>query len=81
MRALEWRSLGEIHLSNCHSNERASLFIARNLIPVPQRPEPTEVLELRRVTLREAAGMVEAGEIKDSLSIIAILKAARELGQ
>ena len=76
--AAEWRPLGgEIHLSNCFSNERAYLFTARVLSDVPRRPDPTEVLQVRRVPFAEALHMVERGEIKDALSIIAVLRLAR----
>lgn len=78
--AARWEPLGgEIHLSNCFSSERGVLFLARELSFGESRPDHTEVLQLRSVLLRDALTMVDDGEIKDSLSIIAILRVARWL--
>ncbi|MFO0202923.1 MAG: NUDIX domain-containing protein, partial [Alphaproteobacteria bacterium] len=78
--AAHWEPLGgEIHLSNCFSAERGVLFLARGLSFGQSRPDHTEVLQLRSVSLRDALTMVDEGEIKDSLSIIAILRVARRL--
>jgi 8-oxo-dGTP pyrophosphatase MutT (NUDIX family) len=78
--ASRWEPLGgEIHVSNCFSAERGVLFLARGLSFGESRPDHTEVLQLRSVSLRDALTMVDDGEIKDSLSIIAILRVARRL--
>ncbi len=78
--AARWEPLGgEIHLSNCFSSERGVLFLARELSFGESRPDHTEVLQLRSVPLCDALTMVDDGEIKDSLSIIAILRIARRL--
>jgi 8-oxo-dGTP pyrophosphatase MutT (NUDIX family) len=64
----------EIHLSNCITAERAYLFVARGLSSVPAAPDGTEVLSVRKVPFVEAVRMVESGEIKDGMTIIAILR-------
>jgi len=79
--AEEWAPLGgEIHLSNCHSSERGVLFLARGLKEVPSEPDGTEVLQRRCLPIRECMKMVYSGEIKDAMSIIALLRVERELG-
>ena len=79
--AQRWEPLGgEIHLSNCFSAERGELFLARSLSQGESAPDETEQLQIRKVPLRQAVHMVESGEIKDSLSIIGILRASRLLG-
>jgi ADP-ribose pyrophosphatase len=78
--ATQWERLGgEVHLSNCFSSERGVLFLARGLSFGESQPDHTEVLKVRSVSVREALTMVDDGEIKDSLSIIAILRLARWL--
>lgn len=79
--ASDWQPLGgEIHLSNCFTSERGYLFLARGLTQGASEPDETEALQVRTVPFAECLRMVESGEIVDSLTIIAILRAARELG-
>lgn len=78
--AEEWEQLGgEIHLSNCHSDERAYLYVAKGLSSVPKQPDETEDLEVAQVSLVTALDMVDRGEIKDALSIIGLLRMARRV--
>ncbi len=73
--AEHWESLGgEISLTNCHSSERAYLFVARDLREVGASPEGTEDLVLKKVPLEEAIAMVDRGEIKDAVSIMTLLR-------
>lgn len=74
-----WRRLGgEIHLTNCHSDERGYLFVATGLHPGPSNPEGTEALQVRTVPFSEAVAMVDRGEIQDAISIMALLRLDRE---
>ncbi|WKZ56078.1 MAG: NUDIX hydrolase [Bdellovibrionota bacterium] len=78
--AERWEPLGqECHLSNCHSSEVAVFFIARGLQHIGSEPEGTEVLALRSVPLVQAFHMVDRGEIKDAMSIIALYCLSRML--
>jgi 8-oxo-dGTP pyrophosphatase MutT (NUDIX family) len=78
--ASEFSILGpEIHLSNCHSSERGLLYLAKGLTETESSPDDTEILQIKTVPFQEAITMVEKGEIKDSLSIIGIYRAARVL--
>jgi ADP-ribose pyrophosphatase len=73
LRAADWRRLGEAHLSNSVSDELAVWYSASVLSQGERRPEGSEELSVRRVPFREAVRMVLAGEITDSVSVIAIL--------
>ncbi len=70
----------EIHLSNCHSSERAYLYFAKGLTKTNTNPDSTEQLQIKTVSIKTALEMLEKGEIKDSLSIIAIYRIAIKLG-
>ncbi len=73
--AESWQPLGgEVHLSNCISAEVAMLFLAQGLTEVESAPEGTEVLTIKRLPLSKCLEMAESGEIKDSMSIIAIFR-------
>ena len=76
IRAHTWAQLGgALHLSNCFSSEVGVLFIAQDLqLDGAPSPDGTEVLELVRCPLQEAVARVENGEIKDAMSIIAIMR-------
>jgi ADP-ribose pyrophosphatase len=70
----DWRQLGpEIHISNCISSEVGYLFLAQNLQQTESKPDGTEVLQIRRVGLDACLEMIENGEIKDGISLIALL--------
>ncbi len=80
LEAQHWERLGgEVHLSNCFSAERGELFLARELQEGESAPDDTELLQVRWVPFSDALQMVDRGEIKDSLSIIGILRASRFL--
>ena len=78
--AQSWYSLGgEIHLSNCISSEVGFIYLAEGLTETNASPDGTEVLQLKRVPLREAVRMATSGEIVDAVSVIGILLAERWL--
>ena len=70
----EWTQIMEMHLSNSVSDERALLFLARDLRQEEACPEETEQLVVRKLPFEEAYQMVEKGQITDSMSVAAILK-------
>lgn len=79
--ASSWQQLGgEIHLSNCYTSEVAYLYLARGLTEVPNSPDETEVLQVKKVPLCEAIAAVENSQIVDGLSIMGLLKVARLIG-
>jgi hypothetical protein len=73
-----WEPLGGVlHISNCITAEEGYVFMARGLTEVGASPEGTEQLAIRRVPFAEALRMVDAGEITDAVSVIALLRASR----
>lgn len=79
--ARDWTPLGsEIHLSNCHSSERAYLFLAQGLELGEATPDGTEVLAVKRVPFREALQMADKGEIQDAMTLLGLHRAAQHLG-
>ncbi|GAC1436589.1 MAG: NUDIX hydrolase [Chloroflexota bacterium] len=68
--------LGPVHTSKGHCEEVAHLFIGRELTPVAAAPEPTEEIEIRPFAFEEVLRMVLDGQIVDSMTVIAVLRAA-----
>jgi ADP-ribose pyrophosphatase len=73
--AADYREIGNLHTSNSVSDEYAHLFVARDLTQSESEPEDTEDLQVRKIPFEEAFTMVMNGEITDSLTVAAILKA------
>lgn len=73
--ANKWTKILEMHLSNSASDEFCILYIAQDLSFGEAQPEDTEQLEVKKLHFNELYKMVENGEIKDSLTIAATLKA------
>ena len=72
--------LGSFHTSKSILSEVAHLFLAEDLRPASRPADPTEFIERRAFPFAEALAMVERGEIKDSMTIVAVLRAARIRG-
>jgi ADP-ribose pyrophosphatase len=58
-------------------DETCHLYLAEGLRPTAIEADPTEFIEVRPFPFREVLRMVEDGEIKDAMTIIAVLHAAR----
>jgi 8-oxo-dGTP pyrophosphatase MutT (NUDIX family) len=71
--AANWELMGTAHLSNSVSDEVGLYFLATGLTQGTSCPDPTEELAIKHVAFSEALNMVLAGEITDSLSVMAIL--------
>ena len=69
----------DLQLSNSVSNETAHLFIARGLTQDRPQPEATEQITIRRLPLMDAIDMAATGQIRDAMSVIALLAIARRL--
>lgn len=65
----------EMDLSNSLTDERAVIFLARDLTQGPAAPEPTEVLRRRRAPFLDVLARVVDGRIRDSMSVAAVLAA------
>ena len=78
--AEKWTELMQIHTSNSVTDELAIVYLAEDLSQGETEFEETEILQIKKLPFSEALGLVMAGEITDSISVAAILKAARKLG-
>ena len=75
-----WTLLQEIHVSNSVSDEYGYIYLAQNLTPCDPDPDDDEDLKILKIPFAEAYQMLEDGKIKDSLTVIALLKAKIVLG-
>lgn len=79
LRAERWHKLLECDLSNSVSDERGMVFLAWDLSQGEASPEPSEELVVRKMPLRQALQMAEAGEIRDTMSLLALQAVERLL--
>lgn len=73
--AANWLKVLELDLSNSLSDEQGVLFIATGLRQGEAQPEGTEVFRRRRAPFMEVVARVAQGEIRDSLTVAAVLRA------
>jgi ADP-ribose pyrophosphatase len=73
--------LCDFHTSKSILREVAHLYMATELRPASRPPDHTEFIERRVLPFDEVLAMVERGEIKDSMTVIAVLHAARRRSQ
>lgn len=73
--ARRWTPLLEMHTSNSVTDEYGVAYLAQELSFGEAQPEETEDLRIRQIPFTTAVEMVLRGDITDSLSMIAILKA------
>lgn len=69
--------LVDFHTSKSILREVAHLYVAEDLRPASRPRDHTEFIERRAFPFSEVLAMVERGEIKDAMTIIAVLHAAR----
>ncbi len=74
LKANQWEKILELALSDCITDELACVYLAKDLTMGIATPEDTEKLTIKKVLFSEAVEMVMAGEIRDSVSVAAILK-------
>jgi 8-oxo-dGTP pyrophosphatase MutT (NUDIX family) len=70
----EWTAIMEMHLSNSITDELAYVYLARQLQQEDADPEETEQLEVKKIPFERVFNMVMNGEIKDALTVAAVLK-------
>ncbi|MEK7700734.1 MAG: NUDIX hydrolase [candidate division NC10 bacterium] len=76
-RAGRLQKLCAFHTSKSVVDETANLYLAEGLRPVEPKADPTEFIEVRPFPFDEVVRMVERDEIKDAMTIVAVLHAAR----
>lgn len=69
--------LAEFETSKSILDETAVVYLAEALTPVDRRPDDTEFFEVRAFSFADVLRMVDAGDIRDAMTIIAVLHAAR----
>jgi 8-oxo-dGTP pyrophosphatase MutT (NUDIX family) len=74
--AKHWLEILGADLSNSATDESAAAFLAWDLSDVPAAPEETEHLQIARVPFWQAIERVKRGEIRDSLTVMALLRVA-----
>jgi ADP-ribose pyrophosphatase len=72
--AHKWTKILEMDLSNSASDEQAVIYVAQDLEFEENDPDPTEDLEVRKLPFAELYEMVMHGEVRDSLTVAAVLK-------
>ena len=78
--AQKWTELMHIHTSNSVTDELGIVYLAEELTLGETEFEETEILQIKKLPFVEVIELVMSGEITDSISVAAILKAARILG-
>jgi ADP-ribose pyrophosphatase len=73
-RAARLEPLGEALADPGLTDERLYLFVARDLTPAPRAPDADEHIEVREMALAEAYRLIDAGEIVDAGTLIALLR-------
>jgi 8-oxo-dGTP pyrophosphatase MutT (NUDIX family) len=72
--ANSWEKLMELHLSNSVSNEKAIIYLAKDLHQGKMDLEETEDIVVSKLSLKEAYELVNEHKITDAISVAAILK-------
>jgi ADP-ribose pyrophosphatase len=80
-RAEKLTLVSKYYTSKCICDETGYLYIGEGLSLAPRPCDATEFIEVRSFPFAEALRMVVDGEIMDSMSVIAILHAARLRGE
>ena len=76
LEARHWLQLVGMDLSNSVSDERSTIFLAWELSETASQPDETEVLQIARAPFWEAVERVKRGEIRDAMSVAALLRVA-----
>jgi 8-oxo-dGTP pyrophosphatase MutT (NUDIX family) len=74
MQAEHWEQIIDFHTSNSVTDEYGISYLATGLSHGEAEPEETEELQVKKVPIEEAIGMVLRGEITDALSMMALMK-------
>lgn len=75
--AKKWTNIMRIHTSNSVTDEEGFVFLAEELEEGETDFDETEVLQIKKLPLKEAIEMVMKGEITDAISVAGLLKVAR----
>jgi len=73
--ATEFQEYLRMDMSNSVTDEIAIGYIATNLVPGRTNPDPSEVLETRRIAFKDLLNECVSGQIFDSLTLVMVFKA------
>ena len=71
-----WKEILGMDISNSVSDERATVFLAWDLLATAAQPDETERLQVMRIPFWDAVAWVKRGEIRDSISVAALFRVA-----
>jgi len=71
-----WTEILGMDLSNSVTDERSVLYLAWDLSEALAQPDDTERLQVARVPFWDAVARVKRGEIRDAMSVAALLRVA-----
>jgi 8-oxo-dGTP pyrophosphatase MutT (NUDIX family) len=71
-----WREIMQMDLSNSATDEHSTAFLAWNLSEAPGQPDENEELQVARVPFWDAVDRLKRGEIRDAISVAALLRVA-----
>ena len=74
LKAKKWKYLESLYTSNSFTNEIDHIFLAEELVAGEAQPEHTEDLQIKKIDFLDAYQLVLDASIKDSISIIGILR-------
>lgn len=72
--------VGLFHSSKSVCDETCHLYIGHDLTPAEGTPDDTELLEVAAMPFEEVLSLVLSSEIRDAMTVIAVLRAARMRG-
>jgi ADP-ribose pyrophosphatase len=72
--ARHWTEVLQMDLSNSASDEGAIIYVAQGLDFHEPEPDHNEELAMRKLPFSELFGMVMRGEVRDSLTVAAVMK-------
>jgi 8-oxo-dGTP pyrophosphatase MutT (NUDIX family) len=77
--AATWQLLYEFHPSKSSTNEKAFIFLARDLTFGAACPDEEEELELKKILFTDLLAMVYSNQIMDGLTVVGVLMAEKAL--
>lgn len=75
LKAATWCEVLRMELSNSFSAEKAIVWLAWDLSPVPIAPDPTELIQTVRVPFTTLMSELHRGSIRDAVTVAATLRA------
>ena len=76
-RAGRLEKICEFDTSKSVMDETAHIFVASDLTPAAHEPDATEFIDVRTFAFEEVVRMVEGSEIRDAMTVVAVLHEAR----